>query len=149
MNLESPAFQNGGTIPGKYAHMRENVSPPLRWTGVPQGAKSLALVMDDPDASSVPFVHWLIFDIPADVTQLPEGASRNAPGGARQGKNNFGDTGYDGPQPPGGTHRYYFHLYALDEKIDLPPGATRPQLDRAMHGHILAQTELMGQFSHR
>lgn len=150
MHLESPAFENGGDIPDKFAHLRQNLSPPLRWSGVPHGAKSLVLVMDDPDTPSGTFVHWLVYDIPPDVKQLLEGAgSGKLLNGARQGKNGFGENSYDGPQPPFGTHRYFFRLYALDQKIELPAGATREQLDSAMRGHILAQSELFGRYSSR
>ncbi|HTS75060.1 MAG TPA: YbhB/YbcL family Raf kinase inhibitor-like protein [Bryobacteraceae bacterium] len=150
MKLESSAFKNDGVIPEKYAHQRENVSPPLTWSGVPRGAKSLALIVDDPDAPSGTFVHWLVWDISPETTGLAEGAgSGKLAGGARQGRNGFGEVGYDGPQPPSGTHRYYFRLYALDSKIDEAAGATRAQLDRAMRGHVMEKCELMGKYSHR
>ncbi len=150
MKLESAAFNNNGVIPDKFSHEHGNVSPPLAWNGVPQRAKSLALIVDDPDAPSGQFVHWLVYDIPPDVTRLPEGAgSGKMTGGARQGRNGFGEIGWDGPQPPSGTHRYVFHLYALDSKIGAPPGASRSELDRAIRGHVIAECELTGKYSHR
>lgn len=150
MKMESTAFENDGIIPEKFSHEHGNVSPPLMWSGVPREAKSLALIVEDPDAPSGNFVHWLVYDIPPGVTQLTEGAGSGAMAdGARQGRNSFGEVGWDGPQPPSGTHRYFFHLYALDSKIDAPPGATRAQLDRAIRGHVIEECELIGKYSHR
>lgn len=150
MKLESTGFKHDGMIPDRYSHLRENLSPPLAWSGAPDRAKSFALIMDDPDAPSGTFVHWLVYDIPPGTTRLAEGAgSGNIPGGARQGRNGFGNVGYDGPQPPSGTHRYFFRLYALDSKIDVPAGASRQELDRAMRGHVIEECELVGRYSHR
>jgi Raf kinase inhibitor-like YbhB/YbcL family protein len=150
MKLESPAFRHGGLIPDKYSKDGGNITPPLAWTGVPRGTKSLALIMDDPDAPSGVFVHWLVYDIPPTVTELEEGLppKPTLPNGARQGRNGFGGMGYGGPQPPSGTHRYFFHLYALDSKLDLPAGASREELDQAMQGHILEEAQLMGRYQH-
>lgn len=149
MEIQSSAFHDSGTIPDKYAHQRENVSPPLAWSDVPPNTKSLALIVDDPDAPSGDFVHWLVYDIPPHLTHLPEGAGSAKPGdGVRQGRNSFGDIGYDGPQPPSGTHRYVFHLYALDQMIKIAPGVSRRQLDQAIRGHILSECRLTGKFSH-
>lgn len=149
MKLESLAFKNGGNIPDKYSHERGNVSPPLAWDGVPRSAKSLALIVDDPDAPRGTFVHWLVYDIPPELSRLLEGAgSGRLTDGAREGRNSFGEVGYDGPQPPSGTHRYFFRLYALDSKIEAPSGARREQIERAMRGHVIEECELMGKYSH-
>lgn len=149
MKLESLAFKNGGNIPDKYSHERGNVSPPLAWDGVPRSAKSLALIVDDPDAPRGTFVHWLVYDIPPELSRLLEGAgSGGLTDGAREGRNSFGEVGYDGPQPPSGTHRYFFRLYALDSKIEAPAGARREQIERAMRGHVIEECELMGKYSH-
>lgn len=151
MTLTSRAFKNEGTIQEKYSKDGGNISPPLAWTEIPGGTKSLALIVDDPDAPSGLFVHWLLYDIPPAVTELPENmpAGGRLPNGMRQGTNGFGDVGYGGPQPPSGTHRYIFHLYALDTSPDLPPGAGRQELDRAIQSHILEEVRLMGKFQHR
>jgi Raf kinase inhibitor-like YbhB/YbcL family protein len=150
MKLQSNAFTEGAAIPDKYSREGGNASPPLAWNGVPKNAKSLALVVDDPDAAGGDFVHWLVYNIPPEMTHFEEGASAamRLPDGARQGKNGFGQTGYGGPQPPSGTHRYVFHLYALDSKLELPPGATRAQLDHAMHGHEIEECSHTGKYQH-
>ena len=151
MNLTSKAFEAGEMIPIKYTCQGENVSPPLEWTKVPKEAKSLALICDDPDASSSfgPFSHWVVYDIPADRSQLEEGIERDGrlPEGGLQGRNDFGNIGYGGPCPPRGeTHRYYWRLFALDEPCELGPGATRQQvLDWAIN-HTIEQSELVAQF---
>jgi len=149
MKLESSAFGPEGTIPIKYSCDGEDVSPPLSWQGAPEGTQSLALICDDPDAPGMTFVHWLIYNIPAEGQQLPENVPNRErlESGALQGENNFGKVGYGGPCPPGGTHRYFFRLYALDGMLDLGAGISRDRLDRAMEGHILAQAELMGRYS--
>lgn len=149
MRLSSSAFENGGTIPDRYSRDDRNVSPPLSWRDVPPGARSLALVVDDPDAPGGTFVHWLIYDIPASVTELPEGQSADGnANGARQGRNDFGETGYGGPRPPSGTHHYRFHLYALDTEPRIPEGADRSQLDEAIRDHVVGIAELTGCYSH-
>lgn len=142
--LESPAFQEKSDIPPQYTCDGANVSPPLRWSGTPEGTKSLALIVDDPDAPVGLFTHWLAWNIDPKTTDIPAG---NAPGGAVQGKNDFGETGYGGPQPPSGTHRYYFKVFALDRTLDLKAGAKRRDLDAAMKGHVIAQGQLMGRYS--
>ncbi|PSP18399.1 MAG: YbhB/YbcL family Raf kinase inhibitor-like protein [Cyanobacteria bacterium QS_8_64_29] len=149
MKLESSAFGPEGTIPIKYSCDGEDISLPLSWQGVPEGTQSLALICDDPDAPGMTFVHWLIYNLPAEVQQLPENVPNRErlESGALQGENNFGKVGYGGPCPPGGTHRYFFRLYALDGMLDLGAGISRDRLERAMEGHILAQAELMGRYS--
>lgn len=118
----------------------EDVSPPLQWSGVPPEAARLALIVDDPDAPAGTWVHWVLFDMPADLRELPEGGEAGV-----QGQTSFGQVGYGGPCPPGGSeHRYFFRLYALDQALGLPEGASRAEVDAAMEGHILAQAELMG-----
>ena len=116
---------------------------------VPEQAQSLALIAEDPDAPGGVFTHWLLYNIPPGVKELPEDVRRDEtlPNGARQGINDFGKIGYGGPCPPGGTHRYYFKLYALDTLLDLKPGATKEQLLDAIQGHLLAETEVMGKYS--
>jgi Raf kinase inhibitor-like YbhB/YbcL family protein len=151
LKLTSGAFNNADKIPDKYSKRSGDISPALEWSGIPAQAKSLALIVDDPDAPSGTFVHWLLYAISTSVHALKEGVphTTDLPGGLRQGRNGFGEIGYGGPQPPSGEHHYFFHLYALDIAIGLPPGVGRVELDRAMHGHILEKTELMGRFEHR
>ena len=151
MKLTSRGFQQEGMIPEKYSKDGGNISPPLAWSDVPKGIKSLALIVDDPDAPSGVFVHWLLYGIPPAITELDEGvpATVTLPNGARQGRNGFGDLGYGGPQPPSGTHRYFFHLYALDYELPLRAGASREEIDRAIQGHTIEKAELMGRFQHR
>ena len=148
MKITSAAFQDGGQIPSKYTCDGADVSQPLEWSGVPNGAKSLALICDDPDAPAKTWVHWVVYDLPATTTNLPEGlplTERLATGG-KQGKNDFGKIGYGGPCPPSGTHRYFFKLYAIDGETSLEPGATKEQVLKAIQGHILAQGELIGRY---
>lgn len=149
IKISSTAFENGGSIPVKYTCDGEDVSPPLNWEGVPREAVSLALICDDPDAPMGTWVHWVLFNIPPDVRELPENvpSQPTLDNGAVHGINDFRNYGYGGPCPPGGTHRYFFKLYALDTKLDLKPGATKAQLLDALEGHILAQGELMGKYS--
>ena len=144
MKITSPAFQEGGTIPEKFSKNGQNFNPELRIEGAPAEAKSLALIVDDPDAPVGLFTHWLVWNIDAKTTEIAE---NSVPKGAVQGTNDFPGRGYDGPQPPSGTHRYYFKIFALDRLLDLKPGARRRELDAAMHGHIIAQGELMGRYS--
>jgi Raf kinase inhibitor-like YbhB/YbcL family protein len=148
LTLTSTAFRDGGRIPGRHSKSGGNASPMLEWSGVPKGAKSLALIVDDPDAPGGVFVHWVVYGIPANMDRLPENVppKPQLPRGIRQGKNDFGTIGYGGPQPPRGTHRYIFHLYAVDEEIGLPPGAGREELDRATRGHVLEEARLTGLF---
>ena len=148
ITVTSTAFEEAGSIPAKYTCDGEDVSPPLAWIGVPEGTKSIALICDDPDAPMGTWVHWVLYNLPADAAGLPEGvpAEKTLPTGARQGTSDFKKIGYGGPCPPRGTHRYYFKLYALDATVDLAPGATKRQLLRAMEGHVLAQGQLMGRY---
>jgi len=148
LQVTSPAFREGALIPSLYTADGKDISPPLAWKGVPRGAKSLALVMEDPDAPRGTFVHWLVWNLPAGQPALPAAVPRQArlASGARQGYNDFGKVGYWGPAPPRGTHRYFFRLYALDVTLSLPPQASKAELLRAMQGHLLAQGSLMGRY---
>jgi Raf kinase inhibitor-like YbhB/YbcL family protein len=149
--LTSDAFAHGQSIPAKYSCVGKNISPALSWNDPPAGTQSFALIVDDPDAPGRTWTHWVLFNIPADARALAEDlpvTGKNVdPDAIFVGKNSWGDIGYGGPCPPGGTHRYFFKLYALDTAISLLPGATKDQLLKEMDGHILAQTELMGTFS--
>jgi len=147
IQVSSPAFAEGDRIPVKHTADGDDVSPELRWSGAPPNTKSFALVCEDPDAPRGNWTHWVLFNIPADKTSYAEGvpAEKELPDGARQGKNDFGKIGYGGPSPPKGKpHRYFFKLYALDTKLDLPAGATRQQVLDAIKGHVLAEGQLMG-----
>jgi len=144
MKITSPAFQEGGVIPEKFSKNGRNVSPELRIEGTPAEAKSLALIVDDPDAPVGLFTHWLVWNIDPKTTDIAEGS---ALAGVVQGNNDFGDIGYGGPQPPSGTHRYYFKVFALDRVLDLKPGAKRKEVDAAMKGHVIAQGQTMGRYS--
>ena len=149
IELTSPAFQPGATIPKQYTGDGADRSPPLRWAEPPPGTKSLALICDDPDAPRGNWVHWVLFNLPATSRELEEGVPtiEVLGSGAKHGKNDFGKLGYGGPAPPKGKpHRYFFKLYALDVALDLPAGATKAQLESAMKGHILAAGELMGTY---
>ncbi|HEX8888973.1 MAG TPA: YbhB/YbcL family Raf kinase inhibitor-like protein [Pyrinomonadaceae bacterium] len=148
LKVTSKAFQEGGMIPKKYTCDDANISPPLAWDSVPEKAKSLALITDDPDAPGKTWVHWVAFNIPANVKELPENipAQEAISVGGHQGTNDFKKLGYGGPCPPSGTHRYYFHLYALDTFLNLDSSATKDQLLKAMEGHVLAEGELMGKY---
>lgn len=149
IQLTSSAFKNGGKIPSKYTGDGENVSPPLVWQGAPQGAKSFALICDDPDAPVGTWVHWVIFNIPAGTTELKEGVppTKELSDGTRQGLNDFMKVGYGGPAPPPGRpHRYFFRLYALDCVLDLKAECKKSELVKAMQGHILGSGELMGTY---
>lgn len=153
LTLKTPAFDHGGMIPKKYTCDGGDVSPELFWSGVPQGTKSFALIMDDPDAPPGTWVHWVLFDLPADSKGLAEGIPKTAEleNGSRQGLcwgvNDFTRTGYYGPcPPPGNPHRYYFKLYALDAKMGISSSATKGELEKTMQGHVLATTELVGRY---
>jgi Raf kinase inhibitor-like YbhB/YbcL family protein len=151
LTIRSPVFHEGGSIPARYTCDGEDVSPPLEWSGVPEGTKSLALTCDDPDAPAGLWVHWVVFDLPPSATGLPEGVpvTPEISGGGRQGKNDFRKIGYGGPCPPGGTHRYVFTLYALDSTLGLPAGATRQDLLAAIKNHTLGEATLTGTYSRR
>lgn len=150
MDLMSSAFDNNGAIPARYTCDGENISPPLRWVGVPPEAESLVLICDDPDAPSGTWSHWVLYNLAPQMEGLEEDVpeeERLSPTGMH-GRNDFGDSGYGGPCPPQGSeHRYYFRLYALDTTLDLLPGATRKQVLNQIEGHILAQTEFVGLYS--
>lgn len=148
IKMKSTAFEEGGMIPKKYTCDGLDISPPLSWTSVPEGTKSLALICDDPDAPMGTWVHWVLFNLSADIQELPENIppQKILANGARQGITDFRKIGYGGPCPPGGTHRYYFKLYALDTEINLEAGVTKKQLLKAMEGHILAEGQLMGKY---
>ena len=145
MKITSSAFQEGGDIPSKFSRDGGNVNPPLRIEGTPQNAKSLVLIVDDPDAPVGLFTHWLVWNIDPKTTEIPE---KSLPKGAVQGTNDYPNLGYGGPQPPSGTHRYYFKIFALDQTLDLHSGAKRQELDKAMNGHIIAQGQSMGRYTH-
>ena len=150
--LNSSAFADGSPIPSKYTCDGNDVSPPLNWSGVPQGTKSLALICDDPDAPAGTWVHWVLYDIPATTDELPAGvpATETLSSGARQGLNDFRRVGYGGPCPPrGNPHRYFFRLYALAARLDLKTRATKADVVRAMQGHLLAEAQLMGKYQRR
>ncbi|MGD0209377.1 MAG: YbhB/YbcL family Raf kinase inhibitor-like protein [Desulfomonilia bacterium] len=146
--LKSTAFTAGGMIPLPYTCQGKDISPPLAWTGAPDGTKGFALICDDPDAPMGTWVHWVYYNIPSSCSSLPEASpktERPALGGIH-GKSSFGDFGYGGPCPPWGTHRYYFRLYALDTMLSLGSGASKKDLLKAMEGHVLAKTELLGTY---
>jgi Raf kinase inhibitor-like YbhB/YbcL family protein len=146
VRLTSSAYDDGGTIPARHTCDGENVSPPLALRDLPPGTASLVILMDDPDAPAGLWVHWLAYDL-EPVTELPEGASGpgvTGPGVA--GLNTWGQTGYRGPCPPRGTHRYVLHAWALDATLGLAPGADRAAVEAAMAGHVLGQAELMGRY---
>ncbi len=152
IRLSSSAFEQGHTIPARHTCDGEDVSPPLRWEHVPSNAISLALICDDPDAPAGTWTHWLIYDIPPEIDTLAEGipADEMLPFGARQGQNSFGRIGYGGPCPPrGSSHRYFFTLYALDTRLDLPPGASKQAVQAALDGHVVGEGQLMGVYQRR
>jgi hypothetical protein len=152
MAIRSTAFADGAEIPRRYTCEGADVSPPLEWTDVPAGAKSLALVVDDPDAPDpkaprMTWVHWVLHDMPPGTAGLAEAVARDAlPPGTRHGVNDWKRTGYGGPCPPIGRHRYYFKLYALDAVLGDLPTPTKAELEAAMKGHVLAEAKLMGTY---
>ena len=145
MTITSSAFQEGGNIPSKFTCDGSDTSPPLQITGIPSNAKTLVLIADDPDAPSGLFTHWLVWNIPPHTNSIAEGS---APQGVK-GTNDFGKSGYRGPCPPSGSHRYSFKIFALDRELDLRSGAKRSQVDAAMKGHVIAQGELVGHYSRK
>ena len=151
MVITSPAFLPEGEIPRRYTCDGEDISPALDWSGLPEGTKSIALISDDPDAPMGTWVHWVLFNLPGETKELAEHIppDKTLTNGARQGANDFRKIGYGGPCPPGGTHRYFFKIYALDTQFDLPPGAKKAELLKAMQGHILGQGQLMGKYKRR
>ena len=149
LQISSAAFSAGETIPKKFTCDGPDVSPKLSWSEPPAKTQSFALIADDPDAPVGTWIHWVLFDLPADTKELAEGVAKleQLPNGARQGRNDFGKIGYGGPcPPPGNPHRYFFKLYALDAKLNLKAGSTKADVERAMKGHILAQAELIGRY---
>jgi Raf kinase inhibitor-like YbhB/YbcL family protein len=148
IKLTSSAFKEGQPIPATYTCKGVNISPPLEWSGMPKTARTIAIIADDPDAPSGTWVHWVLYNLPADniglVENLPPTESLKA--GGFQGKNDSGRIGYDGPCPPSGTHRYFFKIYALDAELPLKAGATKAEVEKAMAGHIVAQGQLMGTY---
>jgi len=150
MKLESSAFAEGGSIPRQYTCEGADLSPPLSWSGVPRGTRSLALVIDDPDAPDpaapkMVWVHWVLYNIPPSAAGLPENVA-SLPEGTREGLNDWKRTGYGGPCPPIGRHRYFHKLYALDTILDLKGTPKKAQLEKAIEGHILAQATLIGTY---
>jgi Raf kinase inhibitor-like YbhB/YbcL family protein len=139
--ITSTAFQDGKEIPKRFTCDGENVSPALSWTGAPAGAKAYALIVDDPDAPSGLFTHWIVFNLPASTHSLPEAAKP-----ASQGTNGFGKVGYGGPCPPKGRHRYFFHLYALKDELSGLTSPSRKEIDAALKGHVIGEAVLMGTF---
>jgi Raf kinase inhibitor-like YbhB/YbcL family protein len=144
MKITSSAFESGGNIPSKFTCDGADSNPRLRLEDAPAAAKSLILIVDDPDAPSGLFSHWLVWNIDPKTTEIAEGGALST---GTQGKNDFGKSGYGGPCPPSGTHRYYFKIFALDVELNLPAGSKRAQLDTAMKGHVIGQGELMGRYS--
>jgi Raf kinase inhibitor-like YbhB/YbcL family protein len=145
MKITSTAFSEGGNIPVKFTCDGPDTSPPLKIEGAPSAAKTLVLIVDDPDAPSGLFTHWLVWNIDPKAESIGEGSS---PGGT-EGKNDFGKTGYGGPCPPSGTHRYFFKVFALDQELKLEAGARRKELDAAMKGHVIGQGQLMGRYARK
>lgn len=152
MTIRSPAFDDHGTIPAKYTCDGDDISPPLQWSGVPANAKSLVLIVDDPDAPDpasprMTWVHWVLYNLPADSTGLPEAVKpTELPRGTLQGLNDWKRTGYGGPCPPVGRHRYFFKLYALDRMLPDLHDPSKAQLERAMIDHVLSQAQLVGTY---
>jgi hypothetical protein len=152
IQITSAAFADGQTIPVKFTCDGGDISPPLQWKNAPANVKSFALIADDPDAPMGTWVHWVIYDLPAATSALPEDVakSKDPARNAKQGINDFKRLGYGGPcPPPGKAHRYFFKLYALDTPLELKPGATKNELLKAMEGHVLAQGQLMGKYQRR
>ena len=146
MTIESTAFKNEEEIPSKYTCDGEAINPPLTIKNVPENAKSLTLIVDDPDAPSGTWDHWILWNIPKEVMQIAEGST---PMGAVVGKNSSGENSYGPPCPPSGAHRYYFRLYALDTPLNLSSNSNSDDLRGAMEGHILAEAELMGRYQRK
>jgi len=149
LSITSTAFKQGERIPSKYTCDGSGVSPVLELSDVPEATRSFAIIADDPDAPVGTWIHWVLYNVPGETRALPEAIppDANLPDGSRQGKNSWGRPGYGGPCPPGGTHRYFFRLYALDIMLALRSGVSENELLKAMKGHILAEAELMGLYS--
>jgi hypothetical protein len=152
ISLRSTAFQDGGRIPVLYTCEGEDISPPLQWSGAPITTRSYSMVCEDPDAPRGTWIHWVLYNISGDTVELAKAVPTlpELPSGARHGRNTAGDLAYSGPcPPPGKPHRYFFRLYALDISLNLPPGATKAELEKAMDQHIVAQGTLVGTYEHR
>lgn len=151
ITVTSSAFKEGGMIPAKYTCDGQNISPSLKWEQAPKDVKSFALISDDPDAPIGVWVHWVMWNIPPEVNELAEGipAVKELQNGSKQGITDFQQHGYGGPCPPGGTHRYYFKIYALDAMLDLPDNTTKKNLLAEMKYHILAEGSLMGKYQRK
>lgn len=149
IQLTSTEFKQGGMIPRKFTCDGENISPELSWNNIPDSTKSLAIITEDPDAPMKTWIHWVIFNIPPSIHKLPEHVPtlKKLESGALQGTNDFRNIGFGGPCPPSGTHRYFFKIYALDSMLSLKAGSTKPELEKAMKSHILAEGELMGRYT--
>jgi len=148
MNISSSSFREGELIPSRFTCDGENISPQLKWNAKKGGIKSFALIMNDPDAPSKDFVHWIVYDIPPEVTELPEGASSvNSQLKYHQGRNDFGSLTYNGPCPPSGTHRYIIKIYALDALLNIKEGSGKNELRASISGHIIDEAELTGKYS--
>jgi Raf kinase inhibitor-like YbhB/YbcL family protein len=147
MIIKSSSFEEGGKIPPAYTCEGDNIHPPLEFQDIPPAAQSLALLMEDPDAPNGGFLHWTVWNIPVDTPGIGEGEI--VPAEAREGANDKGETGYTGPCPPSGSHRYFFRLFALDTTLDIKSGSNREALEKAMKGHILEQCELMAAYRKR
>jgi len=149
--LESPAYAQNGSIPSKYTCDGENISPPLKWSGVPEGTRSFALIFDDPDAPAKTWVHWVLYNIPGDRRELEERvpATDTLADGAMHGTTDFREKSYGGPCPPSGAHRYLMKLYALDTELELGPGASKQELLDAMEGHVLDRAELTANYTRK
>ena len=145
MKITSSAFENNGMIPSEYTCDGSDISPPLVISEIPQEAKSLSIIMDDPDAPMGTFTHWLVWNISPQKTQFTKGEKISFP----QGKTSFGGKSYGGPCPPGGTHRYFFKLYALDDVLNLKEGSSKTELEKAMKGHVVSEAVLMGKYSRK
>lgn len=146
MKITSKAFTEGGKIPEQYTKYGENRIPPIHLEGIPKEAKSLALIVDDPDAANGTFNHWLLYNLDPQTHDIKEDV---VPVMATQGRNDFGEVEYDGPRPPSGEHRYYFRAFALDTVLALPRGSKRQDLDQEMKNHVLGQATLMGKYAHK
>lgn len=144
MKIKCSEFEDHGVIPDRFTQYDANRSPPLDFVDVPTEAKSLVLIMDDPDAPRGTFTHWVVFNIDADMAGFRED---KIPKDVRHGLNDYGQPEYAGPKPPNGEHRYFFHAYALDTRLDLPNAVSRAEVERAMEGHVVAEAELMGRYA--
>ena len=149
IQVTSTAIKEGQPIPRPYTCDGVNISPPLEWNGTPKSAKTIAIIADDPDAPSGTWVHWVVYNLPAENIGLVENlpATEDLKAGGLQGMNDFKKIGYGGPCPPSGTHRYFFKVYAIDSELPLKAGATKADVEKAMQGHIVAQGQLMGTYS--